>query len=593
MKRPAWLLLVAAMAIGCGGDPENGGDPGGGAQGPSSGPGAGGSGAGGGGGGSGGDDPCANPDDCPTTTSIIPDERRVDWKPGVPGGIPNRTTICADVTDYGAQGNGSADDTNAIQSAIDDCPEGQVVFVPPGNYRITDALRIDAGITLRGAGPEQSNIALDNDGVSRVIEVGRYEDYGPPTAVVGGSTKGSTEIELADASDYEVGDIIMIDTVDEPGLVMPGFEGGCEWYSRPDANGDQRSLGQRDEIVAKNGNTLTLGSPLYFDFDSSPEVAKAAYYFPQHVRRAGIEDLRLERLSDYGGQGWMILLTYAVESWVKNVETYKVAGRHIALYGCYRCEVRDSFVHHAWYYGSGGHAYGITVDYKTSDSLVENNIAYYLNNPLSFEASGGGNVVAYNYSDDSLLGYSPGWQMADLGHHCMYTHMELVEGNYLAHISFDNIHGGAGYTTFYRNRITAKHLSQMDDSNIEAFDIEQGNYYMNVVGNVLMSPDVPGDQYEADCGNQLVYRMGTDDTCNGGDPQTAATMIRHGNFDYFNNAVVWDPAIEEHMMPPSLYLMQKPAFFGDIAWPLVDPEGAVENVLPAKARFEALGIVGP
>ena len=40
-------------------------------------------------------------------------------------------------------------------------------------------------------------------------------------------------------------------------------------------------------------------------------------------------------------------------------------------------------------------------------------------------------------------------------------------------------------------------------------------------------------------------------------------------------------------LPDSLYLTQKPAFFGSNPWPWVDPTTGTVYTLPAKARFEA------
>jgi hypothetical protein len=56
---------------------------------------------------------------------IIPQDRRITWHPGVPGGIPTRTVMCANaVTGFGAIGNGVADDSGAIENAINACPTG-------------------------------------------------------------------------------------------------------------------------------------------------------------------------------------------------------------------------------------------------------------------------------------------------------------------------------------------------------------------------------------------------------------------------------------------------------------------------------------
>ncbi|MEZ5420638.1 MAG: hypothetical protein R2708_25295 [Vicinamibacterales bacterium] len=49
----------------------------------------------------------------------------------------------------------------------------------------------------------------------------------------------------------------------------------------------------------------------------------------------------------------------------------------------------------------------------------------------------------------------------------------------------------------------------------------------------------------------------------------------------------WDRA--EQPLPPSLYLTGKPAFFGDLRWPWVDPLDPTRlGVLPAVQRAETL-----
>jgi len=84
---------------------------------------------------------------------IIPAARRITWDPGVRGDIPVRSTICANVRNspYNATGNGTSDDTTALQNAISACASGQVVLVPAGTYRITAPIRVKSGVTRIGA----------------------------------------------------------------------------------------------------------------------------------------------------------------------------------------------------------------------------------------------------------------------------------------------------------------------------------------------------------------------------------------------------------------------------------------------------------
>src|SRR5262245_19861491 len=81
--------------------------------------------------------------------SIVPEDLRPPpgtWESaGVEGGIPERNTICAVVTDppYGADPTGAVSAVSAIQASIDGCPEGQVVSVPAGTYLLDGALDLD------------------------------------------------------------------------------------------------------------------------------------------------------------------------------------------------------------------------------------------------------------------------------------------------------------------------------------------------------------------------------------------------------------------------------------------------------------------
>ena len=66
-------------------------------------------------------------------------------------------------------------------------------------------------------------------------------------------------------------------------------------------------------------------------------------------------------------------------------------------------------------------------------------------------------------------------------------------------------------------------------------------------------------------------------------------LFRHANFDNVSNAVVYDRAIARRDLPDSLYLKAKPAFFGSLPWPWVDPAGTPRvGILPAKQRFDSM-----
>lgn len=65
--------------------------------------------------------------------------------------IIDNSVALINVKSFGATGDDTTDDTARIQAAIDACPEGSVVYFPPGKYRITTPLILPRGKTLRGS----------------------------------------------------------------------------------------------------------------------------------------------------------------------------------------------------------------------------------------------------------------------------------------------------------------------------------------------------------------------------------------------------------------------------------------------------------
>jgi hypothetical protein len=85
------------------------------------------------------------------------------------------------VTDYGAVGDGVADDTSAIQDAIDAAMALKgTVFLPSGDYKITSTLSITDEICFRGEGSFQSRLVLhtaSSSTVALLVDVGNNASF--------------------------------------------------------------------------------------------------------------------------------------------------------------------------------------------------------------------------------------------------------------------------------------------------------------------------------------------------------------------------------------------------------------------------------
>ncbi len=530
-------------------------------------------------------------------STLIPEDRIIDW--GNAGvyvngvkGIPNYPVgVNAKNAPYGAKGDGVTDDTTAIKNAIAACPAGQAVLLPQGNYRISGTLTINKGVVVRGEGPDKTKITqYASSHIFRVSGSGASA----VTDVASGFTKGSDTIVVANAGSFKAGDIVAIDELNDPSFVSVTGVGTCTWCGRYGVNG-ARAMGETKRVKSVSGNSITFSRPLYFTYK--------AEFLPGLVRlsgvpvvNAGIENLYMEAVVGVT-DGHSVFMSNCAYCWVKGVESSNTSKKHVELQsGAYSNEVRDSYFHDAQFFTSD-RGYGVNISLQSSDNLVENNILYHLHYAIALEAGGAGNVLAYNYVERTEH-YEADWYIQAMGTHGAQTYMNLWEGNVAGMIDFDNYWGSGSHQMVLRNHLTRENPGTPVANNVVAAIVDAQNYYDTFLGNILGTPGCAGvveqNPYRSTYNNPVIWKIGykcCSATGNPTDPRTAETLIRHGNFDYITNAVTWDPGISDRSIPDSLYLLAKPAWFGDLTWPPFTPErsgfapGSL-NKLPAQVHFE-------
>jgi len=565
--------------------------------------------------------PGAAPAPVAVPDGLLPADRRTEWNPGVTyggGGIPERDEVCVTLEPSGG------DDTAALQAALDDCPAGGVVDLTAGTFRISgDGVEVrTSGITLRGAGPGQPGSGeggtrlvkadRDTNASGAILYVGNNAaEFASSHALAADGVKGTRTVTLVDDPGLRVGEYVLIDHVtnDDPDVVWHEFhgppgDGTRRWFARQD-----RSLSQIVEVTAVDGPTVTFATPLHWTFRTDFAAELSRYgdgdgNVLAFVEWAGVEDVYL-----YGGmQGDFhgnLAMSACAYCWVRNVESDFNIGTAIGFYGTYRSELRDSYVHSTADPNPGGAGYLFGIANGGSDNLVENNIFWQGNKMLVMRASGGGNVIAYNYLDDGYGSYY--LDIVEVGlnaGHYTTPHMELLEGNQAWNADGDSYWGNSIAITFFRNHLTGTRrdvggLGLEDRLNRRIVGLNQFHYDYNFVGNVLGEKDMAliGEQqrfvYEVtaeDVEAVPVWQLGYvgEDPGRPYDPKVAATTLRHGNFDFVTGVQHWDDSIAERELPASLYVTAKPEFFGNAAWPWVDPAAGTTFDLPARVRFDQI-----
>ncbi len=524
-------------------------------------------------------------------SGIVPDERVTAWQPGVPGGIPERTEVCVTLSPSGG------DDTDELQEALDSCPEDQVVQLEAGTFNIATAIGLlRPRVTLRGMGPETRLVKPAGTGLP-VIAIGRPRGYTAPVDLAEDGLKNSKTVRLANAVDFTPGELVVINQLTNPDVTLwsdrsPPGDGSRGWFSEYD-----RPVGQTLEVESSDGDSVTFTTPLHIDFlrSSSAHLLRFDSSIPL-VTYAGVEDLYVA--GGEGGDGGGNIHFYgSAYSWVKNVESDLSLGTSVNLDNTFRCVIRDSYIHSTRDPNPGGNGYGVGVNKYGSDNLIENNAVWAFNKVIVMRASGGGNVVGYNYMEDGFGADYPTIPEVGLNASHMTTpHYELFEGNESFNFAGDAVWGNSVYITVFRNHLTGLRrsvppLQLVDEVNRRIMETVPGHRYYSFVGNVLgfagQSPSPGGNMFRYEVigdvpgGVVPIWMLAAD---------TIPTLIRHGNFDFLGNATVWDDEIASHDLPPSMYLSGKPAFFGDEPWPWVRPEteGDPVGTLPARARFDAL-----
>lgn len=560
-----------------------------------------------------------------THAEIIPANRRMDWShAGVPGGIPTRTTIFINVATttnlaYKCFGDGTTDNSAALSRAINDCPAGQVVFVPAGIYRLNNGVgsAFKSNITLRGEGPGKTIFMPYSVGGYAAFSFGTG-DWPRPTggvAITGGATNGGTVLTVGNTSVVNVGALVRIDPVNPT------------WVHNLNGQGNNPTMSFMFKAVSKTATTVTITPRLPFDLSAmSPKLVA---YSSQMIEGVGLEDFTVDLDHTNLAATWV---EQAGGCWLSNLEIKNSSGRQMWFICVSASEVSHCYTHGT---KSGGPNHeGIDFYNDSCWNLIQDNIVYNGGFPgiILGDSRGGcqGNVIAYNYCGNVDVGASDTTGCDISFSHGPHNMLNLAEGNVAGMIMSDGYFGSSSHNTIFRNALTITHPTAI--YGLRGIALLHYNTFYNVVGNVLGTPAFPGspngryatETASYDNGQPLVYQLGFpnmgntyhDGTTVGpgtppdytGQPfdlgsaqaldlHVKATLLRWGNYDYFNQATRWEtneipggiPVPPDYTLPASLYLTNQPSWWNGVPWPPIGPDLVpMVGKIPAQIRFEAL-----
>jgi polygalacturonase len=148
------------------------------------------------------------------------------------------------------------DDSTNIQTAINNCPVGQVVQLAAGSFTIAEGhtIQISKAITLRGAGATATILNRPNGATvgsyfpgsapSALINISGSGATGSTTAVTADVAQGSNSVTVVNATGYQVGEIVLLDEASGAGWQPDHVNTGEQIWS----SSDYRVLPRRQQL---------------------------------------------------------------------------------------------------------------------------------------------------------------------------------------------------------------------------------------------------------------------------------------------------------------------------------------------------------
>jgi hypothetical protein len=327
-------------------------------------------------------------------------------------------------------------DDVVIQTILEENAEGVKIIFQIGEYHFNQQIKLSSNTVLRGVG-EESILIFDLDKeVDCIVAQGKMK----PTVLKldTGVSKGENILRCSEQTNIQTGDYLYL--IDQDKYLITS-----SW-----------SMGRTGQIVQvrninKNSIELNSSARRAFPLEKIPAVLEL-----EMVKGVGIENLHIINNNKTNGQTSTIKFRLAENCWVGGVKSEKANYSHVLLEYAVNCEIIGCEISDAHDFGNGGKAYGITLQFGTSDCLIMSNKLSRLRHSILLQAGANGNVIYKNVSK------KPYWtnvrlpedSAGDIVLHGNYVYANLFEENSCQTIVVDNSHGKNGEDNlFFSNHV--------------------------------------------------------------------------------------------------------------------------------------------
>jgi hypothetical protein len=281
-------------------------------------------------------------------TGITSNAVNVTYDPAGAGAVA--TTVQAklretvSVKDFGAVGNGSTNDTAAIQLALNS--GAKKVYAPAATYKILGTLTIPTGVCLEGDGPEQT-IFDGSSTTYAALTSGQHirtaeGSYTALPALSVSPSKGATTLTFASAPSLQVNDVFLIYNPTDF-----SYSGWRDYYR----------AGEYLRVASVSGSVVTLQGTLA---DSYTTAAVSLYRY-DGMTTCTLSNFKLIGLNDLSNAVFGLNLISCVDSLVENVKVTNCSYASIVLDRCFNTSLTNCTATENFATSASGGEYGLSI----------------------------------------------------------------------------------------------------------------------------------------------------------------------------------------------------------------------------------------
>jgi hypothetical protein len=383
------------------------------------------------------------------------------------------------VEEFGAIGDGIADDTVAIQKAIDDCSANKrnLRFTAGKTYLITSQLLVTAQSSIFGDEAHRPVIRIKSQTFDPIQVQGTYVTQ---TIVTANATVNTKYVDVGNATGIKAGMLVELMS-------------SLSWYHDPrDESSDARKA-ELHRVSEVKGNRIYFNDPLFDGYDLTKESVTITAYTAIRFHMENIDilmDRGTEPNDDVRKTG--IRLKWTTDSTLKNVFVTNAVNCGIELFHSYRPTVDGGRTTGANNYFAG---YGLQT-YGTTHAVIKN---FHTRNCRRGVDISGGNIPShfttvegcsifadglnslldrYTYNDD----HSAGTYSGGIGTHGPADHT-FIRNNYMGFLHTGVINRGRNTVVdgnyfigdFYVNCIDVSFGLNIEIKNNHVYDGFTGN----------------------------------------------------------------------------------------------------------------------